>query len=96
MEAEEFQEKLKMAMDTIREAAVFEILKDDIHYQKISRREAELEGVYMAMRSTFTEEQDKIIHDLLDCRDAMNVDYSAVSYLVGMRDVIKIFMYLKI
>lgn len=93
---EEFQEKLKRAIDTIREDTVYEILKNDIHYQKISRREAELEETYMTMRSTLTKEQDKLIHDLLDCRDEMNVDYNAVSYLAGTRDMIRIFTYLNI
>lgn len=96
METEEFQERLKSAFDTIREAAVYEILKDDMHYQKVSQREAELEEVYMSMRITLTKEQDKIIKDLLNSRDEMNTDYNAVSYLAGMRDMVRILTYLKI
>ena len=96
METGDFHEKLKAAFDTIGEPTIYEILKDDIKYQKNSKREAELEEAYMAMRDTLTKEQDKIIHDLLDCRDAMNVDYSAVAYLAGMRDVIRILRYMKL
>lgn len=96
MESTEFQEKIKAAFDTIGEATVYEILKDDIQYQKNSKKEAEMEQAYMEMRGTLTKEQDEIIHSLLDYRDAMNVDYNAVSYLAGMRDVIRILAYLKI
>lgn len=96
METGEFQEKLKSAFDTIWEATVYEILQDDIQYQKNSKKEAELEETYMEMRSTLTKEQEELIRNLLDYRDAMNVDYNAVSYLAGMRDVIRILTYLKI
>lgn len=96
METDEFQEKLKSAFDTIGEATVYEILQDDIQYQKNSKKEAELEEAYMEMRRTLTREQDELIHNLLDYRDAMNVDYNTVSYLAGMRDVIRILTYLKI
>lgn len=96
METGEFQEKIKSAFDTIREATVYEILQDDIQYQKNSKKEAELEETYMEMRSTLTKEQEELIQNLLDYRDAMNVDYNAVSYLAGMRDVIRILTYLKI
>ena len=92
----EFQNKLKQLFDILGNKTVADMNKNDTHYQAYDEADEKAEIKYLEIRESLTEEQQKVIDKFIDCRTALDNEYSVNCYFAGMKDMYRILAYLKI
>lgn len=84
----DFAELIKLAMESLKEKSVYELLQNDVEYQKESDEESVAEQRYNELN--LTKHQRMVCRQLLDCRDKQNIDYSNCAYVAGLYDAFRI------
>ena len=80
----EVTEILKLAMDSIKNRTLYELLENDEGYQK---RSEEIKQVWKAYDELdLTEGQRNIVDTLIARKDEMEFDYRVNAYMAGMLD----------
>ncbi|MDD3138903.1 MAG: hypothetical protein PHX08_08025 [Lachnospiraceae bacterium] len=84
----ELAELVKLAVESLKEKSVYQLLQSDMEYQKKSIEEGFAEQEYIQL--DLTEQQRRVCNRLLECRDSQNLDYSTCSYMAGLYDTFRI------
>lgn len=79
---------VKLAVETLKEKSVYQLLQSDIEYQNKSREEGFAEQEYIQL--DLTKQQRKVCNQLIECRDSQNIDYATCSYMAGLYDTFRI------
>lgn len=96
MNDREFQSRLKQVFTVLGEKTVYDIIQDDIHYQEDLKKESQAEEDFLKIRHSLTKEQKDIIEEYVSSKDAFNSEYSVIAYLAGLKDMLRILVYLKV
>lgn len=91
----EFQSNLKQVFDILGNKTVADISKNDIRYQAYDEADDKAEIKYLEIRESLTEQQKKVIDEFIECRTAMDNEYSVNCYFAGMKDMLRILTYFK-
>lgn len=94
MNSNSFYDRLKCSIESMKEKSLLPLLENDYDYQQFSTAGGIAEERYMQLN--LSDEQQKVIGDLLDARDNENSEYSNLSYLAGIIDCIKFLGYLNV
>ncbi|MGO5050934.1 hypothetical protein ACTQ6A_00180 [Lachnospiraceae bacterium LCP25S3_G4] len=81
-------ELVKIAVETLKEESVYQLLQSDTEYQEKSIEEGFAEQEYIQL--ALTKQQRMVCNQLLECRDSQNLDYSTCSYIAGLYDAFRI------
>lgn len=82
----EFAKLIKIAVETLKEETIYQMVQQSAEYQK----EKDLSG----LAEELTKEQREVCDVLLDCRDSQNLEYADFSYIAGLYDALRILVVL--
>lgn len=80
---QEFLDQFRQSTANLREKAVQELLEENLMYQQVSQKENELERQYLQME--LSEEQRRILDQLLAQKDRSALYYADASYMAGCK-----------
>lgn len=84
MAREQFEERIKIMLDEIRDETLPILLHKDDSYQDCRKKLDEAEQAYIQL--DLTKEQREITDTYLSLLDESNMDYNTLSYLSGLYD----------
>ena len=87
MDGETLQRMIKDALFTVKEESVLDFTKSDVEYQASCERHEKARNAYDTIRSSLTNEQRKIVDELLEATDENDTDMHDLMYMTGMRDM---------
>lgn len=81
------QRMIKDALSTVKEESVLDFTRGDVEYQASEERREKAQKAYDAIRSSLTDEQRRIVDELLEATDENDTDMHDLMYMTGMRDM---------
>lgn len=81
---EEIKELLKLAADSMKNETLYQLLENDMEYQK--RSEEAKQALRDVDELELTEKQRYIVDTLIARRDEVEYDYHVNAYMAGMLD----------
>ena len=86
----EFTRLIKLAVETLKEETIYQMVQQSVEYQKDLSGLAEERYLELDL----TKEQREVCDVLLDCRDSQNLEYADFSYIAGLYDALRILVVL--
>lgn len=88
----EFTRLVKIAVETLKEESIYQMIQQSVDYQKGKDLSDLSEQRYLEL--DLTKEQREVCDVLLDCRDSQNLKYADFSYIAGLYDALRILVFL--
>lgn len=88
----EFTRFVKIAVETLKEETIYQMLQQSVEYRKGKDLSDVSEQRYLEL--DLTKEQREVCDVLLDCRDSQNLEYADFSYIAGLYDALRILVVL--
>lgn len=88
----EFTRFIKLAVETLKEETIYQMVQQSVEYQKEKDLSGLVEERYLEL--DLTKEQREVCDVLLDCRDSQNLEYTDFSYIAGLYDALRILVVL--
>lgn len=83
-----FTRLVKIAVETLKEETIYQMVQQSVEYQKEKDLSGLAEERYLEL--DLTKEQREVCDILLDCRDSQNLEYADFSYIAGLYDAFRI------
>lgn len=84
----QFKELVKICVDKLKDETIFELIENDIEYQKIAEKEGLAEKAFLELE--LTAEQRNVCSYLLECREQQECEYATFAYIAGINDAFRI------
>lgn len=84
----EFTRLIKIAVETLKEETIYQMVQQSVEYLKERDLSGLAEERYLEL--DLTKEQREVCDVLLDCRDSQNLEYADFSYIAGLYDALRI------
>lgn len=84
----EFARFIKIAVETLKEETIYQMIQQSVEYRKGKDLSDVSEQRYLEL--DLTKEQREVCDVLLDCRDSQNLEYADFSYIAGLYDAFRI------